>query len=209
MKSHHSPQRELKVGVPPLGGCAGVAIHTQPPKGGTPTPENRTIPKHPTFNVQRSTFNSRHRRVAFSLIEVVIAVAIFGMAATVLMSAFVNALLARERGVSLDLLNTDIRAVRMQLLLEPNLKDAEDGDEYETLNSGEASWKAIIEPTNVIDLFQVQLHINFSEPPENFPAEYVETLYLLRPTWSESDERSDLLQEKREALEDIRGDYKF
>lgn len=186
-------------------------IHTEQSslKGGTPPQGNRTTPKHSTFNVQRPTFNSRHRRAAFSLIEVVIAVAIFGMAATVLMSAFVNALLARERGVSIDLLDADIRAVRMQLLLEPNLEDAEDGDEYETLNSGEASWEASIEPTNVVDLFQVQLRISFSEPPEGLPAEHIETLYLLRPTWSESDERSDLLQEKREALEDIRGDYNF
>ncbi|MFT5837181.1 MAG: prepilin-type N-terminal cleavage/methylation domain-containing protein [Candidatus Azotimanducaceae bacterium] len=201
MRTPRTTQRQLKVGVPPLGGHAGVARHTQPPKGGTPTPANRTKAK-------RSTFNPRCLK-AFSLIEVVIAVAIFGMAATVLMSAFVSALLARERGVSIDLLNADIRAVRMQLLLEPNLDDAEDGDEYETLNSGEASWQAMIEPTNVVDLFQVQLSINFSESLEDLPTEHVETLYLLRPTWSESGERSDLLQEKREALKDTRSNYDF
>ena len=165
------------------------------------------------MNTHHSSLTTRHSgskvTSAFSLIEVVIAVAIFGMAATVLMSAFVNALLARERGASIDLLDADIRAVRMQLLLEPNLEDAEDGDEYETLNSGEASWEAIIEPTNVVDLFQVELRINFSKPAEGLPSEHVETLYLLRPTWSESDERSDLLQEKREALEDTRRDYEF
>lgn len=166
----------------------------------------------PMLNVQRSTFNfqcSRHRRAAFSLIEVVIAVAIFAMAATALMSAFVNALLARESAVSNDQLHADIRAVRMQLLLEPDIEAAEDGDDYETLHSGEASWEATIEPTQVVDLFRVQLNMRFSEPPEGQAADHVETLYLLRPTWSESDERSDLLQDKREALEDIRGDYRF
>ncbi len=153
---------------------------------------------------------SRQRRVAaFSLIEVVIAVAIFAMAATVLMSAFVNALLARERGVSNDLLNADIRAVRMQLLLEPSLESAEDGDEYTTLNSGSATWEATIEPSEVVDLFRVQLQISFSKPPEGLPSDYRETLYLLRPTWSESSERSELLQEKREALQDSRRDFTF
>ncbi len=161
--------------------------------------------QHSTFNVQRS----RRRRSAFSLIEVVIAVAIFATAATVLMSTFVNALLARESAVSNDLVNADIRAVRMQLLLEPDIEAAEDGDEYETLNSGEASWQAIIQPTNVVDLFRVEFSIQFSEPPEGQAAEYLETLYLLRPTWSESEDRSSLLQDKREALEDIRGDYNF
>lgn len=153
---------------------------------------------------------SNPRRVAaFTLVEVLIAVAIFAMAASVLMSAFVNALLSRESAAKYDLLNADIRAVRMQLLLEPNLEDAEDGNEYETVHSGEASWKARVEPTDVVDLFQVGLSIRFSEPPEGLVADYSEKLYLLRPTWSESDERSELLQDKREALEDSRRDFNF
>lgn len=185
MKSYLK-NRESCVGVAPLGGHALLIPDAQPPKGGTPTSSN-----------------------GFSLIEVVIAVAVFAMAASVLTSAFANALLARERSASNDLLNADIRAVRMQLLLEADLDAAEDGEEMETLNSGEASWEAKIEPTNIIDLFRVQFSIKFSEPPEDLPAEYTETLYLLRPTWSDSSERSDLLQDKRDALEDSRGDLDF
>ena len=162
---------------------------------------------------QYSRLNTRHSRskrvAAFTLVEVLIAVAIFAMAASVLMSAFVNALLSRESAAKYDLLNADIRAVRMQLLLEPTLEDAEDGDEYETVHSGEASWEAQVVPTNVVDLFQVELSIRFSEPPVGLVADYTETLYLLRPTWSESEERSDLLQDKREALEDTRRDFNF
>lgn len=153
--------------------------------------------------------HSHRRQAAFSLIEVVIAVAVFAMAATVLTSAFTNALLSRERSVSHDLINNDIRAVRLQLLLEANLDDAEDGDDMETLSSGEASWEAVIEPTNVIDLFKVQLNISFSEPAQGIPKDYTETLYLLRPTWSESSERDDLLQDKRDDLEDTRRDIDF
>ncbi len=156
-----------------------------------------------------SYLQRRHTRRAFSLIEVVIAVAIFGMAASVLMSAFTNALLARERGVSNDQLNADIRAVRLQLLLEPELEAAEDGDTYETLSNGLATWEARIEPTDVVDLFHVELRMDFSEPLEGLPAEYTETLFLLRPTWSESDERSDLLQDKREELESWRRKLNF
>jgi general secretion pathway protein I len=153
--------------------------------------------------------SGRRRVAAFTLLEVLIAVAIFAMSASVLMSAFVNALLSRESAVKYDRLNADICAVRMQLLLEPNLEDAEDGDEYETVHSGEASWEAQVVPTKVVDLFQVELSMRFSEPPEGLVADYTETLYLLRPTWSESDERSDLLQDKREALEDTRRDFNF
>ncbi|MGJ8651835.1 MAG: PulJ/GspJ family protein [Opitutaceae bacterium] len=136
----------------------------------------------------------------FTLIEVVIAVALFAMAATVLSSTFVNALLAREHVQNNDLLNADIRAVRLQLLLQPNLEDAEDGDDLETLNSGEATWSAEIEPMEVVDLFRVLLQIEFHEPLKDQQATYSEVLYLLRPTWSEPGERSDLLQEKKDQL---------
>ena len=149
------------------------------------------------------------RSTAFSLIEVVVALAIFAMAAVILSSSFVNALLAREKGQSNDVRDADIRAVRMQLLLEPNLEDAEDGDIYQTLSNGEATWRATVEPTNVIDLFQVQLSIEFLEPQEDQHPGYQETLYLLRPTWSESDERSDLLEDKKQALQDSRDFDRF
>lgn len=164
----------------------------------------RTSPRSTARNA-----HSHRRQAAFSLMEVVIAVAVFAMAATVLTSAFSNALLSRDRSVSNELINNDIRAVRLQLLLEANLDDAEDGDEMETLSSGEASWEAVIEPTNVIDLFRVQLNISFSEPAKGLPKDYTETLYLLRPTWSESSEREDLLQDKRDDLEDARRDIDF
>ena len=161
---------------------------------------------HSVLSAQHSR---RRRAAAFTLVEVLIAVAIFAVAASVLMSAFVNALLSRESATRYDRLNADIRAVRMQLLLEPTLEDAEDGDDYETVHSGEASWEAQVEATDVVDLFKVQLSIRFSEPPEGLIADYTETLYLLRPTWSESDERSELLQDKGEALEETRRDYNF
>lgn len=148
--------------------------------------------------------SSRQTVTGFSLIEVVVALALFAMASVVLTSSFVNALLAREHGQSNDLRHADIRAVRMQLLLEPNLDDAESGDRYETLENGTASWEASIEPTNVIDLFEVQLMIEFSEPQEGQDASHTESLYLLRPTWSEAGERSDLLQDKKDDLQNSR-----
>ncbi len=153
--------------------------------------------------------SSRHTVSGFSLIEVVVALALFAMASVVLTSSFVNALLAREHGQSNDLRHADIRAVRMQLLLEPNVDDAEDGGRYDTLNNGTANWEASIEPTNVIDLFEVQLQIEFSDPQEQQAASHAESLYLLRPTWSKSDERSDLLQDKKDDLRSSRDFDRF
>jgi len=146
---------------------------------------------------------------AFSLIEVVIALAVFGLASTVLMSSFVDALLAREHNSNISLIDNDIRAVRMQLLLEPNIEVAEDGNEYDSLSSGEASWIATINPTNVVDLFKVDFRVKFSDPPEGQSEIYREILYLLRPTWSEKDERDELLQDKRKELLESRRDYRL
>lgn len=146
-------------------------------------------------------FNVHPSPSAFTLIEVLIALTIFAMASTFLTATFVSTLTLRERSVSDDLLHGDIQAVRMQLLLEPKLDDAEDGGEYPTLSHGEASWRARIEPTEIVDLFSVELSIEFSDPPEDAPDFYEETLFLLRPTWSEADERSQLLDDKRQELE--------
>lgn len=153
--------------------------------------------------------HSRQTANAFTLIEVLIALAVFAMAGLYLMSTFVNALTARERSVSDDLLHADIKTVRMQLLLEPNLEEAEDGGDYPTVNHGEAYWQAVIEPMEIVDLFEVELTIEFSEPGENQTGIHQEKLYLLRPTWSEADERSQLLEDKRQALDDYRDFDRF
>ena len=129
-----------------------------------------------------------------------VAVALFATASVVLTSAFVNALLARKHGQTNALRIDDIRAVRLQLLLEPNRDDAEDGGEMETLHSGTASWRSEIRATELVDLFQATLEIEFKDPLEGTEPNYQESLYLLRPTWSESDERSDLLESKRSEL---------
>ena len=156
--------------------------------------------RHPRERLQRG----------FSLIEVTVALAIFAMAATVLMGSFVNALLARERSLVKDIQAADIQMVRRQLLLEPVRDDAEEGGEVDTLSSGSARWECEIEETGIVDLFRVELRMEFQEVDtvSGQAAEHRETLYLLRPTWSESDVRSDLLEDKREALQDQR-DFGF
>jgi len=153
--------------------------------------------------------SSRRRRdgPAFTLIEVVVALAIFAMAATVLTSSFVNILMSMDRDSGSGGLERDIRMARRQLLLEPDIEDAREGGEIETLGNGTARWHAEIEPTDVVDLFRVRLTVEVAgQDASSYRAqtERESTLRLLRPTWSESDERSELLQEKKEALRDSR-----
>ena len=63
----------------------------------------------------------------FSLIEVLIALALFAICSNLIASAFINALLARERNASSTYQDIAINTVRKQLLLEKNSEDAEEG----------------------------------------------------------------------------------
>ena len=145
----------------------------------------------------------------FSLIEVLIALALFAIASNIIGSAFINALLSRERNNDNSYRDIATQTARKQLLLEKNIDDAEDGGSVETLELGEVDWYAEIIPTDMVDLFEVNLFIEFFDVNDDQSSNYNETLLLLRPTWSESDERSSLLQDKKEDLLDIRASELF
>ncbi len=137
---------------------------------------------------------------AFSLIEVLIALALFAVCSNLIASAFINALLARERDPSIAYREISIDTVRSQLLLEKNLEDAEEGGTVNLIQDKEASWSVEIFPTEIIDLFECRLDIEFLDDELSKRGIYSETLYLLRPTWSDSSERATLLEEKKQAL---------
>ena len=145
----------------------------------------------------------------FSLIEVLIALALFAIASNIIGSAFINALLSRERNNDNSYRDIAVQTARKQLLLEKNIDDAEDGGSVETLELREVDWYAEIIPTDMVDLFEVNLFIEFFDVKDDQSSNYNETLLLLRPTWSESDERSSLLQDKKEDLLDIRASELF
>lgn len=146
----------------------------------------------------------REQSAAFSLIEVLIALALFAICANLISSAFINALLARERNPELIYRDIAIDTVRRQLLLEKNLEDAEDGGSVSLLEDKEALWTVEIFPTELIDLFECRFDVELPDSEDSGQSLYSETLYLLRPTWSIASERSTLLNEKKQALYDRR-----
>ena len=141
---------------------------------------------------------------AFSLIEVMLAVALFAVAVTVLSQSFLNglvplALFKKQRSVE-----QDVRFVRRQVLSIKDRKELEEGGEIETATSGLAQWEAEIEQAGVIDLHKVTLTIRFAETEGHKAQTVSHTHYLLRPLWSEPDERSELLQERRKFVQERR-----
>ena len=142
---------------------------------------------------------------AFTLAEVALAIAVFAAAVTVLTQTYVNALLSLDSLESETALNADLRFVRSIVIKEPNLETFEEGGEIETLASGIAAWEAEVEPALVSDLFFVDLTIVLKPPDSREPVEFAQHLLLLRPTWSDPVERSELIAENTERLLSMRG----
>lgn len=136
----------------------------------------------------------------FSLIEVVIAIAVAGIAFFVLTETFFNVLLTLDALETESDYQKDVRFVRRQVIQIADRDELEDGGEITTLDLGEAAWEVELLETGIVDLFQADLRIEF-ENPEGEPFEYRETLYLLRPTWSDPIESSAILSEVRDRIE--------
>ncbi|MCD8481942.1 MAG: hypothetical protein LR015_04240 [Verrucomicrobia bacterium] len=125
------------------------------------------------------------------------------LAFTILTQTFFNTLLALESLEENADSHNIIRFARSQIILEPDLEEFERGGEIETLNLGTVSWKASVEPTEVIHLFRVELSMEF-RPTEGQPFEQRDSLYLLRPTWSDPMETTRILDDARQRIEQER-----
>lgn len=135
------------------------------------------------------------RKSAFTLLEVTLASAIFAGAIVVLTSAFANALTALQtmRQDSDD--EPIFRFVRSLVITVPDRDNFQDGESLDLPDEGKVTWTAVVEDTQLVDLFKVVLTMNLTKKDMNEPITRVETLYLLRPTWSDTDDRSRLMTE--------------
>lgn len=136
----------------------------------------------------------------FSLIEVVLAIALFALFAVVLSKSFVNGLRALDQFQRKKSFYQDLQFVRRQVLTIADRDEIEKGGAIETVSSGRARWDVQIESTNVVDLHKVELTVSFSEGDINGGEDIQREHYLLRPTWSDSSERLELLDEKRQLI---------
>jgi prepilin-type N-terminal cleavage/methylation domain-containing protein len=147
----------------------------------------------------------RGKKSAFTLIEVVLASAIFATALVVLTGAFTNALTAmhnmhRDAGDEVI-----FRYVSSLVTTVPDLDNFKEGEELDLPDDAKVSWTAVVEQTAVADLFKVELTITLRKAGADEPLVRVEHLYLLRPTWSDSDDRDKIISDAKTALNTERG----
>lgn len=146
-----------------------------------------------------------HRR-GFTLVEVVVAVTVFAFAVVVLAGSYVDVLNSLERVKVDQELEEDLAFVRAQVLLQPDLEEIESGGDVPTATHGLAEWSATVTPSErVADLFRVDLEIDLQGDGEAIPPQKVEqTLYVLRPDWSEPTDREDIRALRREEIEEAK-----
>ncbi|MBC2592725.1 type II secretion system protein [Ruficoccus amylovorans] len=148
----------------------------------------------------------RHQRRGLTLIEVVIALAIFSGVVGMLSQAVITAIHA------MDTLGEDTRREQefrfaLRQILQVSARDQiEDGGDIKTLESGNIHWEAEVEETDILDLFRLNLTLEWEDlPPEQVEdSRREQVMYVLRPDWSYADERSTLLDDKTRELENSR-----
>ncbi|MBT7651396.1 MAG: type II secretion system protein [Opitutae bacterium] len=152
----------------------------------------------------------RNQTNGFMLIEVLIALALFGLSAVFLVDgAFVAARTIRVMKDTREM-EQDLLWVRGELFKESEYEKMEDGGDIQSLSLGEIRWDAEIEMSEVIDLFKVTLTLGYEGNDELGieSGERISKMYLFRPSWGKDDEfsseRARLLEDKKDKIEELR-----
>ena len=131
-----------------------------------------------------------------TLLEVLLSLAIFALAAVGFGAAYVNTLGALRAMAEGERESSDWRLVRSIVLSEPDQAKAERGGELQLTGEHRVLWVAEIRATPVIDLFEVSVKGRVVAPGG---AEHVheESFRVLRPTWSDPVAREKMLETAR------------
>jgi len=132
------------------------------------------------------------RRPGFTLLEVLVALAIFAMAAVVLGGAYLNVLNGYETAKRATATDADVAFARATLLAQPDVDLAQQGAEFDAADGRHVRWTATIEPTTVADLFTVTFDCECSGAGLPEPRHTRQVFRVLRPTWSQATDRTTL-----------------
>ena len=146
----------------------------------------------------------------FLLVEVLIALALFGMTTILLVDGVSRISIAIREMKDTRELEQDLIWVRSQIFQEADYEKVEEGGDITAPTMGEIRWEAEVEMlTEVLDVFKVTLTLEY-EGNSDFNVESGERtsiMYLFRPTWAQnsdfSRERNDVLEEKRDKIREL------
>jgi general secretion pathway protein I len=140
----------------------------------------------------------------FTLLEVLVALAIFAMVAVVLGAAYINVLMGYQQAGRDNADDLDVAFARQQIMTQPDMPTAEKGDEFTDTDGKLVTYSSDIEPTTTADLFTVTLTCAISAP-QAASRTVTQTFMLLRPTWSDAADRSNLRQQAATRIAKLQG----
>jgi general secretion pathway protein I len=149
------------------------------------------------------------RRAGFTLVEVLMALVIFALAASVLGASYVGVLAAYHQANRGMEANHDFAFARRQVLTEPDRKKLEKGGDFDTADGRKATWSVDIASTTLPDVFAVTFNCELAGAAATQPERYTETFTVLRPTWViDAGEQAKLRAEVRRRIEELQGKLK-
>jgi general secretion pathway protein I len=136
----------------------------------------------------------------FTLIEVLISLAIFALAAVVLAVSYLNVLGGYQAVGQRQQSEEEWKLIRSVVLSEPDRTKVEAGGQLQLPDNSNVQWKATIESTNVADLFTVTIQSQPEFATGNEARVQEQKIMLLRPSWSDPVERNQLRAASQEKL---------
>ena len=140
------------------------------------------------------------RSKGFTLLEVLIALAIFAMAAVVLGASYVNVLMAYEAANKALDRNENLEFARAALMAEAEREEVEKGGTFDAGGGLQVRWKAEVESTSTPDVYEVLFDCEMSGRDLKKPDRVVQRFRLLRPTWAKDDERNKVRAKTHERI---------
>ena len=145
----------------------------------------------------------------FSLLEVLVALMIFALSAIVLGSTYVNILNSYEAVARGNTRDEDVAFARAQLLAQTDRAKVEAGAEFDSLENRHVRWSATLASTAMPDLFTVTFFCEVSDTTKGGDAQKTtQTFTVLRPTWSDAAEKTQLRQAVRDRIAELQGTKK-
>lgn len=142
----------------------------------------------------------RKNNRGFTIIEIMLALALFGAAVTTFTVAYLNIINAIAAIQVDQAYEQDMSMIRLDAFSSVSVDDLEEGGEVLTGSHGESYWRVEYYPTLVADLFRVSLLVEIFDKEKDEMKEVEEVHYLTRPTWSNPVERAELRAETRDRL---------
>ena len=164
--------------------------------------------------VMKQTYSKKSSPAGFMLIEVLIALALFGLSAVFLVDgAFVASKAIRVMKDTREM-EQDLLWVRSQIFEEADYEKLEEGGDIQALGIGEVKWETEIEMTDVLDLYKVRLTLEYDGNDEmNIePGTRISQMLLYRPTWGKhsdfATDRNRLMEDKRDKIREMQRERK-